>query len=128
MNTKLAAYIKALRDRNVDWATIVGQCLSAGDIEEALTFYMKESIKEQTCQVKIFDSYLFNTDGASYRNQKIHAIKLTREHTGCGLKEAKDFVEGCSLVVDNSTIANNLVKAFGREYSQANLVISRQAS
>ena len=29
-----------------------------------------------------------------YGQQKIPAIKLVREKTGCGLKEAKDFVEG----------------------------------
>ena len=28
------------------------------------------------------------------RGQKIEAIKLVQEHTGMGLKEAKDWVEG----------------------------------
>jgi ribosomal protein L7/L12 len=31
---------------------------------------------------------------ASQNGQKIAAIKLIREATGCGLKEAKDVVEG----------------------------------
>jgi hypothetical protein len=44
--------------------------------------------------------------------QKIHTIKLVRELTGLGLKEAKDFVEGCSLNF-NSAQAMKLVGAFG---------------
>jgi|SRR5579885_2303517 len=32
--------------------------------------------------------------GALARNEKILAIKLVREYTACGLKEAKDLVEG----------------------------------
>jgi hypothetical protein len=30
---------------------------------------------------------------AVYRGNKIEAIKIIREYTGCGLKEGKDFVE-----------------------------------
>ena len=36
--------------------------------------------------------------------KKISAIKEIRAHTGCGLKEAKDFVEGQAMKMDPSTV------------------------
>lgn len=36
--------------------------------------------------------------------KKIQAIKEVRAHTGCGLKEAKDFVEGQAMKMDRGVV------------------------
>ena len=43
-------------------------------------------------------------------NQKISTIKLVRNVTGLGLKEAKDFVEGCRGYLTEDNVAS--LKAF----------------
>ncbi len=91
-----------VKDLELKWG------VSAASISQSTPSSSDNSIASSSAEKSSFDLYLLESG-----SQKISIIKIVREITGLGLKEAKDLVDSCPKILKTSLSiqeANDLKK------------------
>ena len=85
-------HLKEAKDRIDHWSvSTTAQHLAA--VSNATAAYSSITATPSSVRGALPASVVSEIDALVAADQKIHAIKLVREHTGLGLKESKDIVE-----------------------------------